>query len=257
MLTAGQIDTFYREGYLEIPGLFSRVEVQQIRAAFSRLRDLAYRLKRTQIYRNTQFVLGSMPDARDGIATAIQRVVWCGGAEPVLLQLGRASAVLHAAAAILGSAEIVHLINQAHFKLPGDGVAFDWHQDCLHRRYGTDLWTDVNGRGSFVQVCTAVDPMTEENGPIKIIPRSCALGPLPVEPETRGLLPGSFDPGEARSLHLEPGAAVLIGPYTIHGSEPNQSTTSRRLFVNGFCSPGANRRVYPGSGLGETLDTVI
>jgi ectoine hydroxylase-related dioxygenase (phytanoyl-CoA dioxygenase family) len=74
-----------------------------------------------------------------------------------------------------------------------------------------------------------------------------------VDPGTRALLPGSFDPEEAITLTLEPGSALIIGPYTIHGSGRNESNGPRRAFLNGFASPGANRRIYPGCGTGRRI----
>jgi hypothetical protein len=45
----------------------------------------------------------------------------------------------------------------------------------------------------------------------------------------------------------------VFGPFTIHRSLPNRSSTPRRIFINGFASPGANSRVYPGEGAGRTV----
>jgi hypothetical protein len=56
------------------------------------------------------------------------------------------------------------IINQAHFKMPGDGVAFEWHQDSQNRRYGTELWTDGGApHGAYIQTLTAVDEVTAYN----------------------------------------------------------------------------------------------
>ena len=86
----------------------------------------------------------------------INRIVWCGAAEPVLLKYGEDARLTFPSSQLLGSNEMEQLICQAHFKLPADGVGFGWHQDSDHRRYGTDQWTDLNGRGSFVQTLMAV-----------------------------------------------------------------------------------------------------
>ena len=69
-----------------------------------------------------------------------------------------------------------HLLNQAHFKRPRDGVTFGWHQDIQHRDKGNGTWTDVNGRGSFVQTVIALDEMTPDSGPLKFMPGSAEVG---------------------------------------------------------------------------------
>jgi ectoine hydroxylase-related dioxygenase (phytanoyl-CoA dioxygenase family) len=252
-LTQSSIDQFYDAGFTVIPDVLDSDDVKIVRQAFDRLQARANELGETGMDQNSQFVLSPPQKAQDGDGVMIHRIVWCGGAEPELERIGRSTAITELAADILGDTEMVQLINQAHFKLPGDGVRFDWHQDCLHRRYGTDEWSDTNGRGSFVEVIVAIDPMTEENGAIEVVPYSCTQGALPVDPKTRRLMPGSFNPTDAITVSLAPGSALLIGPYTIHGSGPNESEGPRRAFLNGFASPGANERVYPGCGKGHPL----
>ena len=219
-----------------------------MRAAFDRLAATAAGFDQTVMHDGSQFVvdLGSA-------GVRIRRVVWCGAAEPVLSNLGRDSRLVAIAAQILGSDTVEQLINQAHFKYPGDGVRFAWHQDSVHRRYGTPDWQDINGRGSFVEIATAVDAMTEDNGPLSFIDGMGAIGHIEIDPATGELPDGSFDADAAVALALEPGSAVVFGPYAIHGSEPNRGPRARRLFLNGFAFPGANERVYPGNGAGRTL----
>jgi ectoine hydroxylase-related dioxygenase (phytanoyl-CoA dioxygenase family) len=252
-LNQRSIDEFYDAGFTVVPDVLDPDDLTIVSHAFDRLQARANELVETCMDRNSQFVLSAAKEAQNGDGVMIHRIVWCGGAEPELERLGRSAAITELAADILGDTDMVQLINQAHFKLPGDGVRFDWHQDCLHRRYGTDEWRDTNGRGSFVEVIVAIDPMTEENGAIEVVPYSCKQGALPVDPATRTLMPDSFDPKDAITVTLAPGSALLLGPYTIHGSGPNESNRPRRAFLNGFASPGANERMYPGCGKGHPL----
>jgi ectoine hydroxylase-related dioxygenase (phytanoyl-CoA dioxygenase family) len=57
----------------------------------------------------------------------------------------------------------------------------------------------------------------------------------------------------AVTLTMEPGDALFFGPYVFHASEPNRGRSPRRALINGYASPGANRRVYPGRGSGRLL----
>ncbi|MFT7580104.1 MAG: hypothetical protein ACI9MR_001771 [Myxococcota bacterium] len=246
------VRTFHEVGFIVVRGLFAAAEVAELAAGFDALEAMARTLSGTQLHAGSQFVLGDDPDG-EGVGGAIQRVVWCGAAVPRLGALGCDPRLVAIAGRLLGASTMDQLINQAHFKRPGDGVAFPWHQDSRHRRYGTPVWRDVNGRGSFVEMVTAVDPVTTENGPLELVPHSARLGHVMTDPGTKSLPSGVFDPTTAIAPELAPGDAVLFGPYTIHGSRPNQSTRPRRAFLNGFAYPGANTRVYPGDGAGRRL----
>ena len=143
---------FFDDGFVVLRGVFTRSEVDVMRAAFDRLRDTAQLLRMSRMYRGARFVLGA--DAAG--TTRIERVVWCVATEPDLDRFGTDRRLLQPVARLLGSSCMEQLISQAHFKLPGDGVAFPWHQDSRHRRYGTGMWRDVNGRGSYVQTVIVV-----------------------------------------------------------------------------------------------------
>ncbi len=253
-MTPQQVEQFYREGFVTLRMVFGMGELAAIRRAFERLQGDAERLALDldagtespvmRMHRGSQFVLDLQP-------ARIRRVVWCGAAEPVLALIGADPRLLRPAAQLLGSRSVEQLINQAHFKMPGDGVAFPWHQDSSHRRYGTSQWQDLNGQGSYVQTVLAVDDMGPDNGPLRFIPGSCSRGHLELPAD--GSLPDEIDPSSAVSPELQAGDVVLFGPYTIHGSEPNGSNRPRRALINGYAYPGANSRVYPGDGAGRSL----
>ena len=244
MLSGEQRDAFFEDGYLVLRSFYSTSEVAEMAAAFSRLEHQAHRLGTTQYSEGALFVIqrtGELP-------LKIERIVWCGAAEPVLAELGQAPKLLEIVAALLGTTAFDQLINQAHIKRPGDGVEFGFHQDSYHRRYGTPLFRDVNGRGSFVQALTAIDLMAPDNGGLWVIPRSHHSGHLATDD---GRLPESvYDASAAVPMILEAGDTLLLSPFTVHGSRPNLGHSPRRVFINGFCSPGANQREYPGAGTG-------
>jgi ectoine hydroxylase-related dioxygenase (phytanoyl-CoA dioxygenase family) len=248
VLSRTEVREFFDVGYVVRPGLFDHAEVAELRAAFERLTHLAAGLGETGLHQGSQFVL-----ERPQGALRIHRVVWCGAAEPVLAAYGSDPRLLRLAAQLLGSTSMVQLINQAHFKLPGDGVEFPWHQDSQHRRFGTAEWRDVNGRGSFVQIVTAIDDMTLDNGPLDFIPGSSRLGHVEPAPGAESPLPPALEDAPVVRLTLEAGGVVLFGPYAFHRSLANTSDRPRRAFVNGFASVGANSRVYPGCGKGQLV----
>jgi ectoine hydroxylase-related dioxygenase (phytanoyl-CoA dioxygenase family) len=233
-----------RDGYAILRGFASPAEVEGLRQGFAALEARATSLEETADVGTSRFVLTE--------GGALHRVVWCEGAEPRFAHWGRDPRFLDLACALLGTNHAVQLIQQAHFKLPGDGVAFSWHQDASNRRYSSPQWTDVTGTGSYVQMALAIDPMTAENGPLRVLPESHRLG-FVAHPDT-GALPADLSFDHAIDVLLEPGDLVVFGPFLVHGSPPNRSSAARRLFLQGYAAPGANGREYPGSGRGVTRE---
>ncbi|MBA2663328.1 MAG: phytanoyl-CoA dioxygenase family protein [Bradymonadaceae bacterium] len=243
-LTSSQIAQFDEVGFLVVTDVFSAHELDAMRQAFERLVVRAAEVEEPAMVAGSQFVVSGK---------RIDRIVWCGACEPVLSRFGQDPRLVAMASQLLKSEAMDQLINQAHFKFPGDGVAFHWHQDSRHRRYGTELWSDVNGRGSFIETATALDAMTLQNGPLQFIPCSHKRGHIAPDPKTGELPSDAYDLAEAVTVTLEPGSVVLFGPYVIHASPPNCGSSMRRLFLNGFAYPGANKRVYPGEGAGRRV----
>src|SRR3990167_5815904 len=180
MLTPEQLRFYQANGYVVIPSVFSQEEV----FALSRITEvLAREAKEFQVtdptnhienLRGSHVVLAQTKDGR----TAVKRLVWAAAAAPDLLIMGRDQRILQLASQILGSDEADHLINQVHLKEPHDGVSFPWHQDEQNRRMFDPEWQDCGNNGSFVQIITAIDPSTPENGPLLIIPGSHLWGYL-------------------------------------------------------------------------------
>lgn len=224
-LNEQQVRDFFDRGWTVVPDVFQPDEMERARQAFQRLHATAQRLRSTQEHDGAYFVLDA-PPVGDVI---VKRVVWAGGAEPDLLALGADRRLLEPALDLLGSDHCEQLLCQAHFKMPGDGVSFDWHRDLQHRDKGNGTWRDVNGRGSYVQTITLIDDMGEANGPLLFIPGEAG-----------------FDTSKSVTLTGTAGSVLFFGPYTAHASMANDSASPRRVLINGYAYPGANGRVYPG-----------
>jgi len=259
MLSSEQIREFYEQGWTIVPSLFSADEMFVARRAFERLYDKAQQLRTTQNHDGAFFVLDA-PAVGD---VTVKRVVWAGGAEPDLLSLSADPRLVESALQLLGSDQCEQLLCQAHFKMPKDGVSFDWHQDVQHRDKGPGTWRDLNGRGSYVQTIMLVDDMTVYNGPLKFIPRSSVSGEGQIRlssdpydystPMRSAAAPAFFDESQAVTVTGTAGSVLFFGPYAIHGSTSNDSFVPRRVLINGYAYPGANGRVYPGEGSCRTL----
>ena len=239
VLSAEQKRAFDDGGFFVLRGLFDEAEVRAAREALERLYQTAQTLTATGDHDGAFFVVTPAEGA-----TVVHRVVWAGGAEPVLLRLSEDPRLVGPALELLGTSQCQQLICQAHYKMPNDGVAFDWHQDIQHRDKGNDTWRDVNGRGSYVQTILLVDDMTEENGPLEFLPMDA------VKRDARGWFDRSalVDASRAIAVTGRAGDVLVFGPWAVHGSTPNTSSLSRRVLIDGYAAPGANGRFYPGKG---------
>lgn len=236
---------FHAGGVVLRRGLFAAPEVRAAREALERLYATAQARPATGDHDGAFFVVSKAAGGADPVV--VQRVVWAGGAEPVLLRLSEDPRLVGPALALLGTPACEQLLCQAHYKMPNDGVAFDWHQDIQHRDKGNGTWRDVNGRGSFVQTILLVDDMTEANGPLEFVPLDAAR----VDADRR--LVGEVDASRAVPVTGRAGDVLFFGPYAVHGSTPNLSARPRRVLINGYAAPGANARVYPGRGACRVL----
>ena len=255
-LSQQQIDEFYDVGWITIPDLFGPQDVEVMRRCFDDLLPRARKLRPTQVSDGSYFVLDQ--DSDDVI---IKRVVWAGGCQPELLKIGEDPRLLGPALQLLGSDSADHLLSQAHFKRPGDGVHFDWHQDIGHRDRGPGTWNDVNGRNSYVQTALCVDDMNIENGPLMLLKGSgkwgrIDFGQFDYNDDYNSRLPVCFEEKNIVTVTARAGSVLFFGPYTVHASFENTSNSSRRVLINGYAYPGANHFKYPGESSGRALHRV-
>lgn len=253
-LTASEVEEFFDLGWITKRALFRADEIARMRTCFDDLERMGARLTETGLHEGSHFVLG---EGEGG--NRVKRVVWAGGSQPYLLEIGADPRLTTPASQLLGSGEMEQLLSQAHFKRPGDGVIFDWHQDVQHRDKGPGTWDDVNGSGSFVQTVIVMDEMTPESGTVLFIPGSSKWGRVDFgehdydKPEFPKKRPPQFHEEDAVTVTAAAGDVLFFGPYTAHASFENTSHHYRRVFINGYAYPGANHRVYPGDGAGRTL----
>ena len=230
---------FYQNGYTLVKQVFTAEEMDLIDAGFNNLKRIAHSLthsgldKRVAInHGGSRFTLEN-----NGESHVVRHIAWAGAQDENLNRLGSDPRLVHLACQLLGSDSVQQLIHQAHYKDPGGNVAFGWHQDSEHRGMSRGEFVDLNGNGSYVQIACAVDDVTMENGPVQMIHGTGQLGH---QPHTDLVVDAKWiDHEKIVTPCAKRGDCLLFGPYTIHGSQPNRSTKSRRVFINGFAQPGA------------------
>lgn len=247
VLTDKQIAEFFDRGFIVLSKVFNQQDLNLMIGATEKLLTSSRKLNlTTQLHNGSSFVFENQ---------ALHRVVWAGAHEQDLLNFGADLRILEPVSQLLGSTEMDQLINQIHFKMPGDDIEFEWHQDSQHRGYGTADWTDVNGRGSYVQTLIAIDEVTADKGPVSFVPGSSKLGHVGLNHISD--ISSVCDISKSEELLMQPGDIVLFHPYVIHASTKNISATPRRVLINGYSYPGANHKKYPGEGSGRRLNLDI
>lgn len=251
-LSHAEIQAFFEIGWIVRRDLFRADEIARMRACFEELEQIADDLPETGLHFGSYFVLAEKNGRR-----VISRVVWAGGCQRYLLEVGSDARLTVPSAQLLQSGAMDHLLNQAHFKRPRDGVTFGWHQDIQHRDKGNGTWADVNGCGSFVQTIIALDEMTPDSGPLLFMPGSSKWGRVELDDcaarSARTAATPKLREKDAVTIAARPGDTLFFGPYTAHASFENTSDRYRRILINGYAYPGANRRVYLGDGAGRRL----
>jgi ectoine hydroxylase-related dioxygenase (phytanoyl-CoA dioxygenase family) len=224
------------DGYAVVRGFFVPAEIAAIAAAFDRHWNtgMAHRAS----WRHGNLFYRQSQDSRLG--KVVRLVQWAAYVDPVLESVRRDPRWLALLEPLLGP-DIKQIINQMHWKPPG-GVAaeFAYHQDVRFRRPRSAY---RNFPQCYVQTGIAVDRHVPENGAMRLLPGSQALGERdvagnrPVLDEAMAedrLREAGVDPAGLIDLTLEPGDLALWSLYTIHGSGPNHTRAERRFYLNGY-----------------------
>jgi hypothetical protein len=225
------IDRYWEDGFAFVRGVFPRAAMAELGRYFDEVLARAVNVREVTKCGLVEFRV--VPIA--GVPT-LKFAKWAASFHAGLDRFRSSPELLSLAFALLGP-DLRQITNQMHWKNPGDEVSFQMHQDCTFRK------PDAAYRNlfrSFMQTAIAVDPCTEANGCLQFVPQS--------HREARALLSGGYDGWEANAGNravldrfpppvlalLEPGDVAIWNPFTIHGSAPNRSCQSRRMYINGF-----------------------
>ena len=134
--------------------------------------------------------------------------------------------------------DVRQINNQIYFRERGDLDQFAWHQDIMFREghiFNSDVVED------YFQTIIAVDDITEENGAIEFIEGSHKTMRVDTPKNLR-----VFERGDLRGTKYtaKKGDVLIWSVMIVHGSEMNNSDSSRMIYMNGFCRTKAARS-YP------------
>ena len=201
LLTAQQIASFNRDGYLKPFRIFNADEMADLRGYFDKL--LA------------QYVAEGKDSYSISSAHLRHGRVWDVLTNPRIVQI--VSDLIGPSVVAWGS----------HFfcKMPGDGKSVSWHQDASY-------WPLTPSKA--VTVWLAIDDADPENANMRFIPGTQVLGHLTyklAETDPSNVLnqtvPEVEKYGDPVNVQLKAGEASIHSDLLLHGSEANQSSRRR------------------------------
>ena len=212
VLDAQQVETFWRNGYLYLPGFFSASEIRQIVAWTDEVAAWPAEPGRHMVYHE---------DSVSGENRRIlQRIEDLTPFHAGFRSLYRDSPLIRAVSELLGE-PVVLFKDKINFKMPG-GAGFKVHQDA---QAGWHLYA-----GYFISALVSIDRSTEENGCLQMAPGWHDRGLI--GEEWKPLDQASTSRMRFVSLPTKPGDVVLFDCYAPHRSEDNLTDEPRRtLYV--------------------------
>ena len=204
-----------RDGYVTLPGVFSPAEVRAMRAAVeSALAEGSGDDPAIRGGEGTVYAARNLLDLWPGLVTAWHR--------PVLVET---------LTAVLG--RDFGLVRVLYFdKPPGNSWALPWHKDLTiavrNNRLPSQRFARPTRKAGVPHVEAPVevlegmltarihlDGVTDENGPLKVVPGSHRTGKALV-----------LEDAEVRTLHAEAGDVLLVRPLVAHCSNRSRPDTT-------------------------------
>ncbi len=240
MLSAEQVASYRRDGFLVVPGLVTGDELAELQAASDKVMAEAIEYgrkldaERGPIQLNDDHGFREWDEidefkflyGRDQAGNRIwRRAEGMWDRDPAFRRVTAHPGILGVVRSLLGPV-IVPRHDSMVVKMPGAGSAVPWHRDPpgdYHIARGID--------GSIDPILDLyLDPSTVDNGAVWAIPGSHLGVPLEVD-----LL--DFDRPDAVVLEAEPGDLVIHCSGVLHGSPANTGGTLRRTFYLHYGTP--------------------
>ena len=222
MISAAEIETYRREGYVVLPDVLTAAEVEELR----RVTDEFVERSRTVTKHTEMF---DLEDGHTSSEPRLRRIISPHLWHPVYAKLVRHPRIIAALQAIWGP-NIRFDQSKLNMKSAGFGSPVEWHQDWAFYPHTND---------DLAAVGFMIDDVGEDNGPMLVLPRS-HIGPI-YDHHADGRFCGAID---ASRSDLDVSRAVpclgRAGTITIHhvrlvhGSATNRSAQPRRFLLHQY-----------------------
>ena len=238
------VDQLRAEGYAVIRGFLPAAEIARISAEVDRIYQEGLKHHATYRDKNLLFEVLNDPQARRRV---VLQAHWTAWISPRLEELRRSARFYAVLQPFLGT-DIRQITHQLHWKPPGAKYTFyRYHQDARFRAGAPDKQV----LESTITTGLAIDPQTEANGALRIVPRSHLKGylglsddgPIMVgETPDAELRRAGLDPSSIVTCTMQPGDLLLWTLFTVHGSAPNLSSNDRRFMINSYVRAADSER---------------
>ncbi len=225
-LTRDEIDRFWRDGAVTVPGAVSAETLAALKGDF----DAWVEESRAETGPYGECIDGrprfDLQPGHTAERPALRRVQAPTEVSDAYYKAMAESRMAEMVADLIGPDVKLHH-TKINSKLPGAATEVKWHQDfCFTPHSNSDVITAL----------LMVDDVTEENGPLEVLPGSHRGELHPIWHD--GVFTGAIDDGIAADMQknaqrcLGPaGSVCLMHTRLAHGSAPNRSDQPRTLFI--------------------------
>jgi phytanoyl-CoA hydroxylase len=231
-LSAEQIDHFEQEGYVVVPNVLARNEIDRYlnrasEIANGRIPEAAA----NRLIKDIQFAKGKLPMPEDP-EHALWKVLNPDRFDTVMAECLRLPRVLDAVSSLIGE-DLLAFLLMFIYKPPGiEQSVHPFHQDALYFMF--------QPQDQCLGVWIPLDPVSEENGSLSVVPGSHKLDVqkhLVQEGINFGALAAEDIEGnpsyheKAITMDLSPGDCLLFSTHLLHRSGGNRTNRHRRVIT--------------------------
>jgi ectoine hydroxylase len=212
IMSPAQRAAFDRDGFVIVPGMFDRAEIDLLLQAMER--DPAVR--------------DHMIDRADAEGAATRISLWNRAGDSVYGLAARCRRMVDTMEEILGG-PVYHFQSKLTAKEPRVGGAWEWHQDYGYWYYNGCLFPHL------ASCMIALDATSRENGCLKMVRTSHLMGRIdhvPVPGEGQNVadpkrMEHILKARETVYCEMQPGDGLFFHGNTLHSSEQNRSEKRR------------------------------
>ena len=226
VLTAAQIESFQRDGYLLLENVIATETLEQLSREFRQWIEESRSYTRPYGTTYDNRARFDVEPGHSAEAPALRRIASPVEISDAYLAFMRDNRALDAVVDLFG-ANIKFENAKINSKQPGAATQVKYHQDFLFEPHSND---------DMVTVLYFIDEVTAENGPLEVVPGT-HKGPLH-EHWHAGVFTGTVADGVAAEMkprsipcYGAAGSACLMHTRLLHGSAPNLSAKPRSLLI--------------------------
>ncbi len=226
-LTADQIESYERDGYVVVKDVLTGAEMAELRAAADFFAEQALHLK------------------ADSDVIELDDAAHLADGPPLIRRLKSPHTNHEAFAKALAHPDVLDIVEDLvgpdirwiHTKLnakhSGGSALAEWHTDWGYYPHTND---------SVLELGIAIDPSTEASGCMLVVPGSHTGPALDHSQNGRfigAVQVGVVDPADVVAVEVMPGDVSLHHVRLLHGSGPNRTAQQRRLLLHGYAAVDA------------------